>query len=408
VLTQLLQPEIQEFIKRHTHDDVGKLALQKKPFDGVEWIEIVNQVAARQKAEAKLPTWFNADNIVYPSKVSIEQTSSEEAAKYKSGLVTGKSLIDMTGGFGIDDFYFAKSVEAVTHCEMNLGLSAIANHNFEVLGANNIECLPGDSLDVLTLTNRKWDWMYIDPSRRNNAKGKVFMLKDCLPNVPELLDTYFNYTENIMIKTAPLLDISAGLRELNAVKAIHIVALNNEVKELLWIMQKGYQGNVLTVAVNLTKTGIEVFENPLGNEAHPTFSLPKKYLYEPNAAIMKAGAFNEVSSHYKVDKLHQNSHLYTSQEDIAFAGRKFEIEAVIPYQKQDIKDNIEGRQMNVSTRNFPLTSQELQKKWKIKDGGATYAFFTTDLNDSKIILLCRKLSYLTGTSLYTPASSTAT
>ncbi|KOS05021.1 SAM-dependent methyltransferase [Flavobacterium akiainvivens] len=391
MLTQLLQPEIQEFIKQHTHDDVSKLALQKNPFSGVEWVEVVNQVAARQKAETKLPTWFGKNSIIYPSKISVEQTSSETAARYKSGLVSGDALIDMTGGFGIDDYYFSKAVRHVTHCEMNVGLSAIAKHNFEVLGADNIECLPGDSLDVLTLTDRKWNWMYIDPSRRNDAKGKVFMLKDCLPNVPDLLSTYFEYTDNIMVKTAPLLDISAGLKELHSVKAIHVVALNNEVKELLWILQKGFEGYPLTVAVNLTKTGIEVFENPMGNEAIPTFSLPKKYLYEPNAAIMKAGAFNEVSKHYGIGKLHTNTHLYTSDESIAFAGRRFEIEAVIPYQKQEIKQHIEGKRMNVSTRNFPLTPQELLKKWKIKDGGDTYAFFTTNLTNEKVVLLCRKV-----------------
>lgn len=390
MLSKLLQPNIQEFIKQHTYDDVSKLALRKNPFPGVEWLDIVNQVAARQKAENKLPTWFNSENILYPSKVSVEQTSSEAAARYKSGLVSGNALIDMTGGFGIDDFYFAKTIAQVTHCELNLELSAIANHNFEVLGAGNIECLPGDSLDILTLTNRKWDWMYIDPSRRNDAKGKVFMLKDCLPNVPELLDTYFNYTDNVMVKTAPLLDISAGLKELHSVKAIHIVALNNEVKELLWIIQKDYNERPMAVAVNLNKTGIEVFENQLGNEAVPTFSLPKKYLYEPNAAIMKSGAFNEVSRHYGIDKLHTNTHLYTSDESIAFAGRVFIIEAALPYQKQELKHHVEGRQMNVSTRNFPLTPQEIQKKWKVKDGGGTYAFFTTNLSNEKVVLLCRK------------------
>ncbi len=390
MLSKLLDAEIQEFIKLHTHDDVGKLALQKNPFPEVEWVEIISQIAARQKAENKLPTWFNNGNIIYPSKISVEQTSSEAAARYKSGLVSGNSLIDMTGGFGIDDFYFARSVKQVTHCEMNLGLSAIAKHNFEVLGVSNIECLPGDSLDVLTLTGRQWDWMYIDPSRRNEAKGKVFMLKDCLPNVPKLLDTYFKYTENVMVKTAPLLDISAGLKELHSVKAIHVVALNNEVKELLWIIQKGFSGHPLIVAVNLAKNGIEVFENQLANEAVATFSLPKQYLYEPNAAIMKAGAFNEVSQHYNIAKLHTNTHLYTADENIGFAGRKFIIEAVLPYQKQEIKQYIEGKRMNISTRNFPLTPQELQKRWKVKDGGDTYAFFTTNISNEKVVLLCRK------------------
>jgi THUMP domain-like len=392
VLSKLLQPEIQDYIKQHTHDDISKLALRKNPFigAGIEWTEVLNQIAARQKAERKLPTWFESVNIIYPSKISVEQTSSETAAKYKSGLVSGNALIDMTGGFGIDDFYFSKTMNRVTHCEMNLELSAIAKHNFNILGAHNIECLPGNSLDILTLTTRTWDWMYIDPSRRNDAKGKVFMLKDCLPNVPELLNTYFTYTENVMVKTAPLLDISAGLKELHSVKAIHVVALHNEVKELLWILQKGYNQTPMVIAANLTKSGIEVFENPLGNNATPTLGLPKKYLYEPNAAIMKAGAFNEVSSHYGIDKLHNNTHLYTSDEHIAFPGRVFTIEVAIPCQKQEIKQYIEGKQMNVSTRNFPLTPQELQKKWKIKDGGDTYAFFTTNLSNEKVVLLCRK------------------
>jgi hypothetical protein len=390
VLSRLLQPDIQDFIKKNTHQDLSKLALQKSPFDGVEWIDVIQQIAARQKAEHKLPTWFAANGVLYPSKISVEQTSSETAARYKSGLVSGNSLIDMTGGFGIDDYYFAKTMERVTHCELNLELSAIANHNFEVLETNNIECLPGNSLDILKLTNRKWDWMYIDPSRRNDSKGKVFMLKDCLPNVPELLETYFKHTDNVMVKTAPLLDILAGLRELHSVKAVHVVAINNEVKELLWILQKGFEGQPITVAVNLTKSGIEVFENPLGNEATPTYSMPKKYLYEPNAAIMKAGAFNEVSKHYSIDKLHKNTHLYTSDKSIAFAGRSFEVDAVIPYQKQEIKLHVEGKRMNISTRNFPLTPQELLKKWKVKDGGDTYAFFTTNLNNEKIVMLCRK------------------
>ena len=389
MLTQLLRPEIQDFIRSQVHSDVTKLALQKNPFPDVDWAEIINQVAARQKAESKLPTWFASRNIIYPSKISVEQTSSEAAALYKSGLVSGNSLIDMTGGFGIDDFYFAKKVTSLTHCELNIELSAIAKNNFKVLGVSNIECLPGDSLDVLTLTDRQWDWMYIDPSRRNDAKGKVFMLRDCLPNVPELLGTYFKYTDNVMVKTAPLLDITAGLSELHSVKAIHIVAVNNEVKELLWILQKGYTGRPLAIAVNIGRNNVDVFENPIGNAAIATYSQPQKYLYEPNAAIMKSGAFNEVSRHYNIDKLHQNTQLYTSDKCLDFAGRRFIINTVLPYQKKDMK-TIAGSKMNVSARNFPLSPQEIQQKWKIKDGGDVYAFFTTNLNNEKIVLLCSK------------------
>jgi hypothetical protein len=185
----------------------------------------------------------------------VEQTSSEVAAKYKAALVSGSSLIDLTGGFGIDDFYFSKKLPRVAHCELNLELSAIAKHNFDVLGAQNIRCIPGDSYEALTTLNEQWDWLYIDPSRRNDAKGKVFMLADCLPNVPELLNFYFGFTKNIMIKTAPLLDISAGLSELHSVKTIHIVAVNNEVKELLWILEKGFKSAPMLVAADLTRDG---------------------------------------------------------------------------------------------------------------------------------------------------------
>ena len=389
MFTSLLQPEIQEFIHEHTHADVTKLALQKNPFPKVEWTEILNQIAARQKAENKLPTWFKADNIIFPSKISVEQTSSETAAEYKSGLVRGNSLIDMTGGFGVDDFYFAKDIERVTHCELNANLSAIAKNNFTALNINNIDCIAGDSLETLKASGRTWSWMYIDPSRRNDAKGKVFMLKDCLPNVPELLDTYFNYTDNVMVKTAPLLDITAGLGELKYVKAIHIVAVNNEVKELLWILEKGYNGQPISIAVNINKSGTEVFKSQTNNKAEAFFSLPQKYLYEPNAAIMKSGAFNEVSNFYNLGKLHNNTQLYTSNESIDFAGRRFIIDQIVSYQKTDMRE-LEGKKMNISTRNFPLSPLEIQKKWKIKDGGDTYAFFTTNLKKEKVVLLCSK------------------
>ena len=228
----ILNPSIQEFIQKQIGISVAKLALQKNPFPEVEWIAILNQIEAKTKAKEKLPSWYNTANIIYPSKISVEQTSSESTAQYKSSLIQGENLIDLTGGFGVDDFYFAKQFTSVTHCEINSDLSAIVKHNFEQLGVTNIDCIPGDSQATLETLSTKWDWMYIDPSRRNDAKGKVFMLKDCLPNVPENLNSYFEKSDAILIKTAPLLDVAAGLSELHNVKAIHIVALENEVKEL--------------------------------------------------------------------------------------------------------------------------------------------------------------------------------
>lgn len=387
--TQLLSPKIQHFIRENTGRQVAQLALRKNPFPDVEWAEIINQVAAREKAKGKLPTWFSAENIIYPSKLSVEQTSSEIAARYKARLVSGNNLIDLTGGFGIDDYYFSKKVEKVTHCEQNLELSAIAKHNFSVLGAHNIECLPGDSMDVLRLLNRQWDWIYIDPSRRSDAKGKVFMLKDCLPNVPEQLDNYFRYSSNILLKTAPLLDLKAGLSELQSVRAIHIVAINNEVKELLWLLEKGYADKPQIYAICITKDGTETFMSALDDDSSAPYAEPQKYLYEPNSAIMKSGAFNTVAHHYNVAKLHKHTQLYTSDELIEFPGRRFVIDKVLSYQKAGIKQ-LEGNKMNITVRNFPIQADEIRKKLKLKDGGDTYAFFTTNMHNEKIVLLCTK------------------
>lgn len=388
---KLLEPEVQRFIKENTTADVTVLALQKNPFPYLEWAEVLNQVAARQKAKDKLPLWFNTDHVIYPTKVSVEQTSSEKAAQYKASLINGDSIIDLTGGFGIDDFYFSKNFKKVVHCEMSLELSAIAQHNFKMLEADNIQCIPGDSTETLKMLNEQWDYIYIDPSRRNDIKGKVFLLKDCLPNVPELLDYYFSYSKNIIIKTAPLLDITAGLNELHSVKQIHIIALDNEVKELLWILEKGYAGDVMTETINITKEGNEVF-NVMHNDDDgiAIYNLPQQYLYEPNSAVMKSGAFDAVGKHFGIKKLHKHTQLFTSDKLIDFPGRRFVIDEVLPYGKKEMK-SLEGQKLNITTRNFPVAVAELRKKWKLKDGGDRYAFFTTNLNNDKIVLLCSKI-----------------
>ena len=389
---KILNPEIQQFIDSQLGVSIPQLALQKNPFPDIEWIKIVNQIEAKAKARTKLPTWFNAVNILYPSKISVEQTSSERTAEYKSGLLNGSSLIDLTGGFGVDDYYFANTMKSVTHCEINSDLSEIVKHNFKQLRVTNIDCIAGDSLTTLQSSTEKWDWIYIDPSRRSDAKGKVFMLKDCLPNVPANLDLYFEKSEAILIKAAPLLDLAAGLSELQNVKTIHIVALENEVKELLWELHKNYSGAISIKTVNLIKDKTDTFEFELNAEAtEANYSLPKRYLYEPNSAIMKSGGFNEISSQYQLDKLHKHSHLYTSNELIDFPGRIFEIQHVIPYTKKEIKIHLENSKHNLTTRNFPETVENIRKKWKIKDGGDSYCFFTTDMNNDKIVLLCNKL-----------------
>ncbi|WP_431242314.1 THUMP-like domain-containing protein [Flavobacterium sp. P21] len=388
----ILHPDIQEFIIQNTGADITKLALQKNPFPEMDWITILNQIEARTKAKDKLPTWFKTENIIYPSKVSVEQTSSEKTATYKASLISGETLIDLTGGFGVDDFYFLQKFQSVTHCEINPDLSAIVKHNLQQLSIKNCFCYADDSANILKESDQKWDWIYIDPSRRNDAKGKVFMLKDCLPNVPESLDFYFEKSDSILIKTAPLLDISAGLSELKFVKNIHIIALENEVKELLFEIQNNYLGAITIKTANILKEKTETFEFVLGNETEfPSYELPQKYLYEPNSAIMKSGGFDEVSTFFKINKLHKHSHLYTSEDLIDFPGRTFKIEKMIPYSKNEMKTELANQQANITTRNFPDTVENIRKKWKIKNGGNLYCFFTTDVKDNKIVLICTKI-----------------
>ncbi len=388
----LLHPSVQDFINKKVNESISKLALQKNPFPEIEWIAVLNQIEAKTKAKNKLPTWFATENILYPSKISVEQTSSEKTAQYKANLVSGDDLIDLTGGFGVDDYYFSKKIKNIVHCEINPALSAIVQHNFKQLNTNNCTCYPEDSFEVLRKLNKKWDWIYIDPSRRNDAKGKVFMLKDCLPNVPDLLDFYFENSNSILIKTAPLLDISAGLSELKNVKNIHIIAVENEVKELLWEIHKDYLGDVSLSTANILKDNTESFDFTLNTDLEfVSYALPQKYLYEPNSAIMKSGGFDEVGSFYKINKLHKHSHLYTSDKLITFPGRTFDIQKTISYTKNEMKLHLSNQQANITTRNFPDSVETIRKKWKIKDGGNLYCFFTTDKNDNKIVLICKKI-----------------
>ncbi|GGF02235.1 THUMP-like domain-containing protein [Flavobacterium limi] len=390
----ILNTNIQDFISQNIGASVTKLALQKNPFPETDWILILNQIEAKTKAKDKLPTWFSTENIIYPGKISVEQTSSEKTAAYKASLISGKTLIDLTGGFGVDDYYFSKKFKVVAHCEINKELSAIVKYNFGQLDVKNCFCYADDSANILNESEPgfKWDWIYIDPSRRNDAKGKVFMLKDCLPNVPESLDFYFEKTDSILIKTAPLLDISAGLSELKFVKNIHIIAFENEVKELLFEIHNHFSGRITIKTANLLKDKTETFEFVLGELEYSSFDLPMKFLYEPNSAIMKSGGFDAVSVFFQISKLHKHSHLYTSDKLIDFPGRRFEIEKVISYSKNDMKAELLNQQANITTRNFPDTVETIRKKWKIKNGGNLYCFFTTDKNDNKIVLICRKIT----------------
>ena len=383
----LLAPEVQEFIRENTGGDLTKLALKKNPFPNLTYTDVLAQIAARQKAKDKLPTWFATESVLYPSTVSVEQTSSEPAARHKASLVNGR-LIDLTGGFGVDSYYFAKSCENVIHCEINPELSQTAAYNLKLLGADNISFQSVDGNEYLKSSDETFDWIYVDPSRRHDIKGKVFHLSDCSPHAAQWLDYWLEKAPNVMIKTAPLLDFSAGLRELKNIRAIHIVSLKGELRELLWIAERDYSEDPEIIATELASG--ETFTTRWQQSAEVEFSHPLRYLYEPSAALMKTGAFAEIGMRHNLKKLHLHSHLYTSDKLTDFMGRKFEVEEVIPYSKSTLKP-FAGMSLNVTARNFPESVDTIRKRWKIKEGGNRYAFFTTDVDEKKIVLLCKKI-----------------
>lgn len=387
----ILNTEVQDFINANLNEDISKLLLNGISFSEIETKDIIKQIEAKKRSKKKLPTWFNSKNIYFPNKLNIEQTSSEVTANYKANLVSGNSLIDLTGGFGVDAYYFSKRIKNVIHCEINKSLSEIVKHNYKTLNINTIECLNENGIEALKHIDRPFDWIYIDPSRRDDTKKKVFLLSECIPNIKTFQGLFLKYANNVMIKTSPLLDIKATLNDLKQIKELHVIALENEVKELLWVLERDCKTEFIIKTVNLTKQSKQEFEFSFENESNEIaeYTGPIAYLYEPNAAILKAGAFNSVSTQLNIPKLHKHSHLYTSNTLIDFPGRRFKIEKNIPFNKKIFaKEKIS--KANVTTRNFPISVGEIRKKLKIKDGGDIYLFFTTDLNNIKIILVCVK------------------
>ncbi len=391
---RLLSANLQDFIieKSNSNCTISTFVLSKNPFPEIPIQKIAIQINGRQKALKKFPLWSTTPQCYFPPNLNLEQTSSETTARYKSSLVSGSTLLDVTGGFGIDDYYFSEKIDKIIHCELNAALSAIASHNFVQLKAHNIQCTIGDGLEILKTYKEKLDWIYIDPSRRSDDKRKVFFLEDCLPNIPKHLDDLFERSNNLLIKTAPLLDIKAGLKVLKYVKEIHIVAVRNDVKEMLWILEKNYSNEPLIKTINFGTQKEEHFEFTRSEESKNTakLSTPLTYLYEPNAAILKSGAFSSIANQLAIDKLHINTHLYTSSKlQTNFPGRTFRILEVITYNKKAIK-NLDLTKANITTRNFSESVATLRKKFGIKDGGDTYLFFTTTMAQQKVVILCKK------------------
>ncbi len=315
----------------------------------------------------------------YPALLSIEQCSSEPTAAYKAGLAIGNTLIDLTAGFGVDSYFFSKKVDEVYSCEINPELSSISAHNVSVFNVKNVHCLAEDGIAFLKSTSLKFDTIYIDPARRSNS-NKVFRLKDCTPDVTEHLDLFLTKAQRIIIKTAPLLDISAGLSELKNVSEIHIVSVKNECKELLWVIDKDYDGETQIICATINED-IKTFSFPISElktKIELSTNEPTGYLYEPDVALLKSGAFNLIAARFGLEKLHQQSQLYCSIEiKPDFLGRIFKIESLISLNELKKEKDLKG---NVIVRNFPEKAENLVKKYKIGPSKDHFILFTQTIN----------------------------
>lgn len=380
-----------EFIAQHREEDVRTLALQAGRYPTVDMREAVTQIEGWQQAREKLPTWAAVEGIIYPPKISMEQCSSEKTAKYKAKQVKGKRFADLTGGFGIDFSYMARNFNEAFYIERNKTLCDIATANFSLLGLEDAKVMNGNSEELFESLPHL-DWIFVDPARRDGDGRKVVALSDCEPNVVEL--DLLSKADMAMIKCSPMLDITMACRQLQHVSSVHIVSVNNECKELLIILDSGNFTGITTHCVNILKDSTQIFSFTQDKEDFASTSYCSevgKYLYEPNASVQKAGCPKSLSSHYHVDKLHPNSHLYTSNEHIHdFPGRIFEIVEVLGFSKADIKSVQSLGKANITVRNFPESVQLLRKRLKLTDGGENYIFATTLNDDSKALILCKK------------------
>lgn len=389
---KILGNKVQKYILTNIAAKIPELVLKGSPFNEIKNIDIIEQIESKSRCRSKLPSWYNTPGILYPNKLNIEQCSSEKTAYYKSTLVSGENLIDITAGFGVDSFYFSKKIKNILSCELDEKLSKISEHNFKTLNTKNIRTKALNGLNFLKKTETIFDWIYIDPSRRGQNNEKKVFIKDCNPDISKHLNLFFEHSQNILIKLSPMVDIQALLKDVSNSKEIHIVAVKNEVKEILVVLKKGFSSETTIKAINLSSEQPN-FEFKISNEKKVVLSYkpPEKYLYEPNLAVIKAGAFKILASKFKIGKLGPNTHLYTSSKiKNKFPGKIYNIKDVIPYNKRNLNKIIKGIKANIKSRNFPKSVNEIKEQYKLIDGGDIYLFFTS-VYLNRVLLVCTKI-----------------
>ena len=435
------------FIREHASDDVRQLALRfsgRRDDGDVDIPFALDQISGRQTARRKLPSWAATVDLWYPPHLSMEQCSSEPAARYKAELVDrllgtdGRAtLMDLTGGFGVDFAFMAqsKAVGRAVYVERNEELCNLARHNFPLLGLKRAEVCCSTAEEFLDLAGGSEGLMegptviFMDPARRDAHGGRTYALADCTPNVLELMDKLTKYQGNkvtkcqgdevtkyqgdecvVLLKLSPMLDWRKAVSDIDSerVREVHIVSVGGECKELLLAVEMGeWRGEcgdeTALFCVNL-ESGDPSFVLPSIREEHTAlpYAMPQPgdILFEPNASLMKAGCFAALSERYGVAPLAHDSHLflqsnkgpracslseqsgertrYQGDKGDRLPGRVFRVEAVSAMGKRELRQALQGiAQANITTRNFPMKPEELRRKLKLKEGGDTYIFATT-------------------------------
>lgn len=391
--------DIEIFIKEHLHDDVRDLALRGSRYPDIDMQKAITQIRGWQIASKKLPLWAETEGIEYPEHLPLEQCSSQRTAEYKCSLIENmtikESMTDLTGGYGVDFSFLAKSFKTATYVERNPSLCHLATKNLPLLGVSNAKIINTNLEDVIADLPHQ-SLIYLDPARRDENGRKTICIADCTPDVVAMNDVLLEKSDVTMIKLSPMLDVSSALSQMKGVCEVHIVSLDGECKEILLLLKSGETTDSPVIhAVNLLSDGIiQSFSFKAEDEQNAVCRYAdcvSGYLYEPNASLMKACPFKVISERLGVCKLHPNSHLYVSDNLITdFPGRIFAVEAVCSFSKQDQKVLRELKKANISVRNFPLSVNEIRRQLRLADGGEHYLFATTMNDGKRVIICCRK------------------
>lgn len=435
----IMNDETREFVAMHRNEDVRELALKAKRVEGLDLPLALDQIAGWQIARKKLPQWASCEGIVYPPHISMEQCSSQFTAQYKSEiaqtllapaatvrarvsdsgesdnqttksepqlsdssesdtLVARSSMVDLTGGFGVDFSYLARGFSQATYVERQRHLCDLAEHNMAALGLDQARIVCGDGVEYLRQMGPV-DFIYLDPARRDEHGSRTYAIEDCTPNVFELRDLLLAKSQYTLVKLSPMLDWRKAVADFDgAVREVHIVATGNECKELLLVLGQQVHEEPSAPCVFCVNDNQRIDYDSasytqglrIGGKPLPE---AKNYLYEPNASIMKAGCFDLVEERFGVTQVGPSSHLFVSATPVAdFPGRGFAIEAIGGMNKKDIKRLLNGtKQANIAVRNFPLTAPQLRKKLKLADGGPVYLFGTTMQGCDHVLLRTSKI-----------------